>query len=292
MSKRLLLLGLAISSLICSGYSYRGECSHATIEVSEDYINETEDFGTIMLDGKYIKIPCKVQLLIDIGYTVESEYDRVLPAESESYGVRLYDTNGRVLTLFVRNDEKEDRDVGECMAWAVLYEPIDDAKYGYLDFAISGVRPDASENIMVEKLGLPDSNMDVSGVNYVMWSTPKDEYTVAIDYSSEGILQMKLTSDVPAKELGNALSIQWEAEEDSGDIYTEPEIEESNGVGVKVLLFLFIGIPVLIVLIVAVVIVVYLRLKHKREMAEINLAILNTSIEDIEDKDLEEIYKE
>ena len=60
----------------------------------------------------------------------------------------------------------------------------------------------------------------------------------------------------------------------------------------KVLLFLFIGIPVLIVLIVAVVIVVYLRLKHKREMAEINLAILNTSIEDIEDKDLEEIYKE
>lgn len=287
MSKRFLLLGLVISSLICSGYSYRGERSHTTMEVAEKYTDETEEFGAIKLDGKYIKMPCKVSLFVNLGYTVESEYDKVLPAESESYGVRLYDTKGRALTLFVRNDDKEDKDVEDCVAWAVVYKPVEDTSYGYIDFEISGVRPDSGEGVMIEKLGLPGSNMNVDGINYVMWSTSKDEYTVAIDYSSEGILQMKLTSDVPSKELRSALSVQWEAE-DVDDAY-EPTTDSTQGLGI--VLFVVIGLPVLIILVVGVTIIVYIRLKHKREMAKINLAILNTPIEDIDD-DLEEIYRE
>lgn len=287
MRKRAIALGLALSWLVCSGFSYTGERSKVTFEVLEDYVQESEDYGTVSLDGKYIKLPCKVSLFTDLGYEISSEADRVLPAKSESYGMRVHDTKGRELNLYVRNDADKEMPAQDCMAWAVVYKPLEDKDYGSLDLKISGVAPDAAESVMVEKLGLPGSTMDVDGTTYAMWSTAKDEYTIAIDYWSSGIVQMKVYVDKPAAELKSSMQEYYHAK------YPKEfdEVVSSGGkTAGKILAYIGIGVVVIMVLFVGVTFY-FIRLNHKRRMAEINAEILRTPIEDIPD-DLEEKYRE
>lgn len=287
MRKRAIALGLALSWLMCSGFSYTGENSKVTFEVLEDYVQESEDYGTVSLDGKYIKLPCKVSLFTGLGYEISSEADKVLPAKSESYGMRVHDTKGRELTLYVRNDENKEVPAQDCMAWAVVYKPLADKDYGSLDLKISGVAPSATESDMVDKLGLPGSTMDVDGIIYTMWSTPKDEYTIAIDYGAAGIVQMKVYVDKPEEELKSSLQEYYHAK------YPK-EFEEITADGGKIAgrILAYIGIGVVVLMVIFVGGTLYfIRLNHKRRMAEINAEILRTPIEDIPDS-LEEKYRE
>lgn len=76
MKKRLIVLSLLAVSLLCSGYSYKGDRSKIEFTVSEDYVSGDDFLGTVKLNDNYIKLPCTTHLLLNQGFTVEDKFSK------------------------------------------------------------------------------------------------------------------------------------------------------------------------------------------------------------------------
>lgn len=73
---------LLLASVLCvlnqtpvKAETYVEPYSHVTIEITEDYASSNDSFGSIELNGKYIRLPCKASLIFDLGFTPEEVFD-------------------------------------------------------------------------------------------------------------------------------------------------------------------------------------------------------------------------
>lgn len=294
MRKGFWTITLLCVSLLCCGYSYRGEWSKATFTVNEDYCEPSTDMGVLGIkasDGsyKYMKLPFSVRLVEDAGYELIDDKDQQFKPWTESYAVRAYDTEGRALSMLVKNDSDTTVGVSECNVYRLTYTPTDDKEVGTLDMKMAGISPTSTQMDMINLHGTNSSSYDVGGVTYASWETAKEEYTFNIDYDVNGsFVKMTMGVDESDKEYGSV----WDDYLAGYDDHTpSPVLPSSNGVRSLLGVVIGLGSFVLVVSFVAIFLV-YRAHKKKLELRqqEIDLQYLNTDVEE-ETDDLLDKYR-
>ena len=81
---------LLLASVLCvlnqtpvKAETYIEPYSHVTIEITEDYASSNDSFGSIELNGKYIRLPCKASLIFNLGFAPEE--DVLAPSNKNTY---------------------------------------------------------------------------------------------------------------------------------------------------------------------------------------------------------------
>lgn len=280
---------LLCASLLCCGYSYRGEWSKATFTVNEDYCEPSDDMGVLGIQAsegtyRYMKLPFAVNLLEDAGYELIDDKDQKFKPWTESYAVRAYDTEGRSLSMLVKNDSDRTVGVSECNVYSVTYTPTEDKEIGTLDMKMSGVSPTSTTMDTITLHGTNSSSYDVGGVTYATWETAKEEYILNIDYDVNGsVVKMTMRVDESDKEYGSV----WDDYLAGYDEPIPPSVQKSD-----FMLILGLGIFLLVLIIVSAFLFYW---THKRRLAlrqqEIDLQYLNAEIEVDDTDDLLDKYK-
>lgn len=194
---------LLLASVLCvlnqtpvKAETYVEPYSHVTIEITEDYASSNDSFGSIELNGKYIQLPCKASLIFDLGFTPEEDIQA--PKKSVVDWFHAYDSQGRAVTMDMYNPDDKAVDLAECIVYCISYRPEDDAKVGYLDYSIMGVRGDTNPASLSIILGEPSNKNTYSGVTDISWESGKQERSVDIRYEADVI--KSITAEVRTPE--------------------------------------------------------------------------------------------
>lgn len=281
------------ASLLCCGYSYRGDWSKVTFTVNEEYVEASNEYGVIGLpteDGiRYVKLPCSAKLFEDAGFVLLDEVDTEFRPWTESWSSCAYDSQGRYLTLHLKNDSDTTVSVQDCNVYNVSYDATEDKEVGILNVTFGGLKPTDNQSKAYEIFGANDSKYDVGGITYTTWETGKSEYTLNMEYDSTGaITKLKSSVDESDKEYGSIWDYAYEDYEPL-DGTTDP-ITTSNPQAktmpliAGLLVCAVIGVPVLLLLVVLFVLFHHRKKKIRLQEEAINLQYLNADIsEDIDD---------
>lgn len=273
MIKKTLLLATVLCTLNLTpvrAETYVEPYSHVTIEISEDYASSNESFGSIELNGKYIQLPCKAYLIFDLGFTPEEDIQA--PKESVVDWFHAYDSQGRYVTVEMYNPKNESVELGECIVYSITYRPEDDAKVGYLDYSIMGVRGDTKPANLSTILGEPSNKNTYSGVTDISWESGKQERSVDIRYEADVI--KSITAEVRTPE-----------EVFDYPYYDEAEDEYESNIPFRIptltIVILVVGVSVGVARVV---------IKHKRQKR--TQKILDTPLDELADSILKKYDEE
>lgn len=96
------------------------------------------------------------------------------------------------------NPTNESVELDECIVYSISYRPEDDAKVGYLDYSIMGVRGDTNPASLSTILGEPSNKNTYSSVTDISWESGKQERSVDIRYEADVI--KSITAEVRTPE--------------------------------------------------------------------------------------------
>lgn len=297
MRKGVLAICLLYVSLLCCGYSYRGEWSKATFTVNEDYVEASNDYSVVGLPTdtgyKYVQLPCSVQLFEDAGYLMLDEKDTEFRPWTESWASRAYDESGRYLTLHVKNDSDDTVSVAECNVYNIGYDATEDKEVGVLPVTFGGLSPTDKQTKAYELFGANDSKYDVGGITYVTWETSKEEYTLNLEYdTNDAITKLKVGVDESDKEYGSVWDYAYEEyTPTTKEVPTITPVEMPPEV-VGPFVAVFLGGLFAIFAIVLLVVIKHHKRKLELQQEAINLQYLNADIDSDVDDDLLDKYNE
>lgn len=240
--------------------SYVTDYSHIAIDVAESYADNADVFGTVELNGKFIQLPCRASLILDLGFVPEK--DSKVPRKSHFDWLQLYDLQGREIVIGCYNPNDEKVNLSECTVYSLYYDPEDDVELGFLDYSIMGISGDTNATELKQILGEPRKFYDGDNYNSASYTTPKTERRVDFRWDDSGQL-LDISSEVEyPKEVWDYIY----AKDEYGEV---TENESSPAVKAPWLL--------IIVSSVFVTILAVVRHMRRRRMKE----ILDTPIEEL-----------